>query len=137
MKWPFVSRARFEDREQQILELKKELAETKLAHARVVDEINFRSTGFHLDPRFAQKPDETTTTQTPAAAPEELTGISKVISEVGTRPSAIRKHIELTSMSQMEKAEREAAAGHEAMLRAEAAKRLEEVLDKSRTPATA
>jgi hypothetical protein len=40
-------------------------------------------------------------------------------------------------MSQMEKAEREAAAGHEAMLRAEAAKRLEEVLDKSRTPATA
>jgi uncharacterized protein (DUF58 family) len=136
MKWPFVSRARFEDREQQILELKKELAETKLAHARVVDEINFRSTGFHLDPRFAQKPDDSAAT-TPAAAPEELTGISKVISEVGTRPSAIRKHIELTSMSQMEKAEREAAAGREAMLRAEAAKRLEEVLDKSRTPATA
>jgi hypothetical protein len=137
MKWPFVSRARFEDREQQILDLKKELAETKLAHARVVDEINFRSTGFHLDERFAKKPDDSPAASTPAAAPEELTGISKVIAEVGTRSSAIRRQLELTSLSQMEKAEREAAAGRETMLRAEAARRLEEVLDKSKTAATA
>jgi hypothetical protein len=137
MKWPFVSRARFEDREQQILELKKELADMKLAHARVVDEINFRSTGFHLDERFAKKPDDSAAASTPAAAPEELTGISKVISEVGTRSSAIRRQLELTSLSQMEKAEREAAEGRAMTLRAEAARRLEEVLDKSKTAATA
>jgi hypothetical protein len=50
----------------------------------------------HLDERFAKKADDSPPATTPAAAPEELTGISKSIAEVGTRPSAIRKHMELT-----------------------------------------
>ena len=134
MRWPLVSRARFEDREREVLELKRELAELKHAHSYVVDEINFRSTGFHLDQRFAKKADETPVAATPAAAPQELTGISKVISEVGTRPSAIRRHMELTSMSQLEKAEKEARDARERNLQIEAARRLEEALQAGTQP---
>jgi hypothetical protein len=137
MKWPFVSRARFEDREQQILELKKELADVKLTYARVLDEINFRSTGFHLDPRFATKADETAPPVKPAAEPEPLTGLSKVINEVGTRPSAIRKALEFQAVSEMEKTEAAARAGRETERRAEAARRLEEVLESTKPQAQA
>jgi hypothetical protein len=137
MKWPFVSRARFDDRERQIVELKQELVEAKLSYARVVDEINFRSTGFHLDPRFATAPAPAEATPTPAAAAatEELTGMAKVMSEVGRRPSAIRKALEFQSLSEMEKAEAAARAGRENERRAEAARRLEEVLESTKSQA--
>jgi hypothetical protein len=136
MRFPFVFRARFEDKERQILELKQELAEVRLAHARVVDEINFRSTGFHLDPRFATQKPEGATSE-PAAPPEELTGIAKVINEVGTRPSAVRRYMEQTQVSEMEKAEAAARAARDMTLRAEAARRLEEALQAGTPKASA
>jgi hypothetical protein len=135
MKWPFVSRARFEDRERQVVELKQELAEVRLAHARVVDEINFRSTGFHLDPRFATKAEETAVPVKPAAEPEPLTGIAKIRSEVGSRPSAIRRALEFQSVSEMDKAEAEALRARDAQRQQEAARRLEEVLESTKPQA--
>lgn len=45
MKWPLVSRARFEDMKQNYIELKE-------VHERMVDRMNFVNTGFHLHKRF-------------------------------------------------------------------------------------
>jgi hypothetical protein len=140
MRLPFVSRARFEDRELQIDELKQELAELRFKHDRVLDEINFRSTGFHLDPRFATKPDENP--PQPAAQPEpekELTGIAKAIHETGGRPSAVRRYMETESMSNLAQAEAAAQQGRDLARQQEAAKRMSEILEstKNKPAATA
>jgi len=103
MNWPFVSRERFIDRERQILDLKRELADVKHAYMRVVDEINFRSSGFHLDERFVKKEDSTAVV--PQVKEEEPTGISRSIAQVGTRMTALRQHLEMSNVSQLEKAE--------------------------------
>lgn len=139
MRWPFVSRARFEDREREVLELKRELAELKHAHSRVVDRINFRSTGFHLDERFAaeDKNDPTQTPAAPPAPPEKLDGISNAIAQVGTRPTAIRNFMEMTNVSQLEKAEKEARDARERDLQIQAARRLEEALQAGTSKASA
>jgi len=127
MNWPFVSRERFIDRERQILDLKRELADVKHAYMRVVDEINFRSSGFHLDERFVKKEDSTAVV--PQVKEEEPTGISRSIAQVGTRMTALRQHLEMSNVSQLEKAEQEARAAREVELQAMAARRLEEALD--------
>jgi hypothetical protein len=127
MNWPFVSRERFIDRERQILDLKRELADIKHAYMRVVDEINFRSSGFHLDERFVKKEDSTAVV--PQVKEEEPTGISRSIAQVGTRMTALRQHLEMSNVSQLEKAEQEARAAREVELQAMAARRLEEALD--------
>jgi len=139
MKWPFVSRARFEDRERQVAELKQELADVKLAHARVVDQINFRSTGFHLDERFAAKADETATAAPVQSAeqPQDLSEMAQAINKVGTRPTALRQYLEHRHVSEMEKTEAAARAGRESERRAEAARRLEEVLETTKPQAQA
>jgi len=126
MNWPFVSRERFIDRERQILDLKRELADIKHAYMRVVDEINFRSSGFHLDERFVKKEDSTAVV--PQVKEEEPTGISRSIAQVGTRMTALRQHLEMSNVSQLEKAEQEARAAREVQMQAEAARRLEEAL---------
>lgn len=136
MNWcPFVSKSRYVDGERAIAELKQELKDLRYAHARVLDEINFRSTGFHIDERFVTK--ESAAVPPSEVKPEEPTGIAASIAQVGTRPSAIRRHMELTSQSNLEKAEEAARIGRENDLRAQAAARMEEILQKSRTPATA
>ena len=127
MNWPFVSRERFIDRERQILDLKRELADIKHAYMRVVDEINFRSSGFHLDERFVKKEDSTAVV--PQVKEEEPTGISRSIAQVGTRMTALRQHLEMSNVSQLEKAEQEARAAREVELQVMAARRLEEALD--------
>ena len=137
MNWcPFVSKSRYVDGERAIAELKQELKDLRYAHARVLDEINFRSTGFHIDERFVGKEVATAAAQ-PETKPEEPTGIAASIAQVGTRPSALRRHMELTSQSNLEKAEEAARIGRENDLRAQAAARMEEILQKSRTPAPA
>ena len=138
MNWPFVLKFRYLDREREILELKQELKDLKYAHVRVLDEINFRSTGFHLDERFVGK-ESTPAPQTaqPEAQQETPTGISASIAQVGTRPSAIRRHMELTSQRELEKAEEEARIGRERDLRAQAATRLEEALQLGKQKAQA
>lgn len=93
MQFPFVSRARFEDRERQILELKQEMAALKEEHARVLDEIVFRSTNFHLHERFDKKREEPVAPQ-PEPKAEPLGPIADAINRVGTRPSAIRQFME-------------------------------------------
>ena len=135
MNWPFVSAARFADREREILELKRELSEVKHAYNRVVDQINFRSTGFHLDERFVTKEEPGVTP--PAPKQEELTGIAASIAQVGTRGTAIRRHLELTNLSNLEKAEQEARAAREVELQATAARRLEEALQAGKQKAQA
>jgi hypothetical protein len=136
MRFFFVSRARFEDREKQILELKQELVELKFEHARVLDEIVFRSTGFHTDPRFATAaaPAEAAPTQ-PVAPAEELTGVARAISEVGTRPTAVRRYLENASLSELEKTEAAARKGREVAAAQEAARRMNEVLEKTKPQA--
>jgi hypothetical protein len=136
MNWPFVLKSRYADREREILELKQELKDLKYAHARVLDEINFRSTGFHVDERFVGKEAAPVAPQ-PETKQEELTGIGASIAQVGTRPSAIRRHMELTSQSNLEKAEQEARIGRENDLKAQAAARMETILKKNSAPATA
>jgi hypothetical protein len=127
MNWPFVSRERFIDRERQILDLKRELADVKHAYMRVIDEINFRSSGFHLDERFVSKE----AAPVPQVQPkqDEPTGIGASIAQVGTRMTALRQHLEMSNVSQLEKAEQEARAAREVELQAMAARRLEEALD--------
>lgn len=93
MQFPFVSRARFEDRERQILELKQEMAALKEEHARVLDEIVFRATNFHLHERFDKKRDEPVAVQ-PESKAEPLGPIADAINRVGTRPTAIRQFME-------------------------------------------
>lgn len=64
MSWfPFVSRARFEELRERLQEKQKELSELQLQHMRVVDEINFRSTGFHLYPQFAKSEEQAEATR--------------------------------------------------------------------------
>ena len=136
MRLPFVSRARFDDREREILELKRELADLKYAHARVLDEINFRSTGFHIDERFVTKPDPHAPAG-PVPQQEELSGLGAVINQVGTRPSAIRRKMELDAMAGLDKAEAEARAGRERDLQMQAARRLEAALQAGTSKAQA
>jgi hypothetical protein len=57
MKWPFVTRARFEDAQKHIAKLETERDALRENYERVTDEINFRATGFHLYPRFEKKAD--------------------------------------------------------------------------------
>lgn len=92
MKWPFVSAARYADREREVLELRRELAEVKARYDRVIDEINFRSTGFHLFERFEKK--EETPSVVAAQPAAEPTGIAAAIDKVGRRPTAIRQYLE-------------------------------------------
>ena len=105
--FPFVSRARFLDREREILEFRRELADLKFNHERVLDEINFRSTGFHLYQRFDRKEEPVPVAVGPV--PETpATGVSDAINKVGRRPSAIRQYMETTATQGFETQEREA-----------------------------
>lgn len=125
---PFVSRARYADREREILELRRELAEVKYAHARVVDEINFRSTGFHLDERFVKKDEAPQLSAAQAEESEQPTGIGAVIQQVGTRPSAIRSYLESTAATEHQQKEKDYDQKQRAELQAKAANMMEEIL---------
>ena len=129
MQFPFVSRARFEEKDQLVRELRQDLAELKMTHERVLDEINFRSTGFHLYERFVKKEEPVSTATAEANEPaEELTGVEKAIHKVGTRPSAVRRFMELESQNNLAEAEKAASAARDSQRREEARKRLEEAL---------
>jgi hypothetical protein len=109
MTWqfPFVSRARYSDREREIAELKGELAKLRDRYDRVIDEINFRSTGFHLDERFSAKEQSTPVAAAPEPSEaEQPTGLEDAIRRVGTRPSAVRRYLETTSMTGLAEQER-------------------------------
>jgi hypothetical protein len=144
MRLPFVSRARFEDREQHILGLKKELAELKFEHARVLDEIVFRSTGdmsrgipgFHLDPRFATAAPPADVAPAQPAEPEKNLGpVAEAINKVGTRPTAVRRYMENQSLSHLEQAEAEARRGREIQSQDEVRQRMEAILEKTKPQA--
>jgi hypothetical protein len=128
--WPFVSKARYADRVQEILDLKQELKDLRYAHARVLDEINFRSSGFHLDERFVGK--EIAATPQPDVKQEQPNPV-----DTAPNMSARRRQLEIASSSNLEKAEAEARAGRERARQVEAAQRMTEILEKTRTPATA
>lgn len=127
MKFPFVSRARFEDKELRIRELQQEIKDLKYSHARVVDEINFRSTGFHIDERFVRA-EEVLPASAPIAAREPSVGVSGAIEQFGPRMTAIRRGMEATNMISQQEEERKAAEVHEQKQQIEAARRMEEVL---------
>lgn len=90
---PFVSRARFEDREQRIRELKEELAELRHRYDRMLDPAVHVATGVHIHERFEKKPQNVATAE-PTESAEPLNGLSEAINKVGTRPTAIRKFME-------------------------------------------
>lgn len=129
--WPFVSRTRYADREREILELKRELAEVRHKYDRVVDRINYRSTGFHLDDRFAaedaHEPAEVKAAQ-PDESPAEPTGIAAAIHAVGNRPSAIRSYLEQTAQKEFQEKEKAWEEKRLTSLRAQALDRMEEAL---------
>ncbi len=128
--WPFISQARYEDREREILELKRELAELKYAHARIIDRINFRSTGFHIDERFAKEDAREPSDVQPATAPGEPSPV-----ESAPNMTARRRQLEITSISNLDKAEAEARAARGRDLQAQAAARLEEALQAGKAKA--
>jgi hypothetical protein len=140
MEFPFVSRARYLDREREILELKRELAELRYKHDRVLDEINFRSTNFHLDERFVKKEEaQPVMTQTAPAAAEaekdsEPTGIADAINKVGRRPSAIRQYMESTSATEYQAKEKAFDELTATKRREEAFKRMTEALKGNAVP---
>lgn len=107
MRWPFVTAARFADREREILGLRQELAETKARYERVIDEVNFRSTGFHLFERFDRK--ESEAPAIPVSQKQELepTGVSAAINKVGRRPTAIRQYLESQAEGDMAQQQKE------------------------------
>jgi hypothetical protein len=128
MRFPFVSRARYADRERDILELKEELAELKYAHARVVDEISFRSTGFHIDERFIGK--ESAAAPQPEVKQEEPNPV-----DTAPNMSARRRQLEIATSSNLEKAEAEARTARDRARQAEAAERMAEILEKTKAAA--
>jgi hypothetical protein len=128
MKCPFVLKSRYEDREREIADLRKELAEVKYSYARVVDEITFRSTKFHVDERFVTK--DAAAAPQPEVQQEELNPV-----DTAPNMTARRRAMEAASMSTLEKAEVEARAGRERARQAEAVARMAEVLEKTKTPA--
>ncbi len=89
MKWP-ISRSRFEALQAE----HKELRET---YERLLDEINFRSTGFHLFPRFAKVDDKPPV----QAKPEQrvtLTAMQEAM-QGGGPISAVRRRMESVSLA--------------------------------------
>jgi hypothetical protein len=139
---PFVSRARYADREREILELRRELADLRHKYDRVIDRINFRSTGFHLDDRFAaedvREPEEIKKAAGVASEqPKEeaqLTGIAAAISEVGRRPTAIRNFIENTAATDYQAKEKAFDEQQRTRLREEAYNRMTEALKAKSVP---
>jgi hypothetical protein len=137
MNFPFVSRARYADREREILELRRELAEARHNYERVTDEINFRSTGFHLYERFVKKDEPQPAIADPAEEEEEPTGIAAAIHQVGTRPTALRQYLESTASTEHQQKEKAYDQKKQAALRAQAADALEQVLERTKPQAQA
>jgi hypothetical protein len=52
---PWVSARRLEEREREVLELRRELADLKHVHERLLDHSHFEKTGFHLYERYASE----------------------------------------------------------------------------------
>jgi hypothetical protein len=129
MKLPFVTRARFEDKCAELARLRGELEALRYKHDRVLDEINFRSTGFHLDERFEKKEEaQPVLAQQPAAEEDKPSGIGAVIQQVGTRPSAIRSYMESTATSDYREKEKAYDLQQEAATRERAHRLMEEAL---------
>lgn len=128
MPWPFVLRSRFDDRERRINELLQEIKDLKYAHARVVDEINFRSTGFHIDERFAAKEEAAPIGALPSEPEVPKTGVAAAIERVGTRPTAIRNFLEMQGVSGQQEQERKELEGAEIRKKEALRLRLEEAL---------
>lgn len=107
MPWPFVSRARFEDREQTIRELKAELTALNLRYDRLLDPAVHVATGVHIDERFERKQEPTSLATAQVAEPVS-TGLGDAINKVGRRATAIRSYMESTSQAGFDQHEREA-----------------------------
>lgn len=93
--WPFdfVSRERYEEKVAELRDLKE-------VHERFVDEMNFRSTGFHLHARFATVQEPEAVEQ---AKPKSALVDAKVESEdLGNNPRSVLKTIEAKNMSEFE-----------------------------------
>ena len=54
-RWPWVSGTRLGDREREVLQLRRDLAELKHTHERLLDHVHFEKTGFHLYDRYASE----------------------------------------------------------------------------------
>lgn len=106
MNWPWVSRARLDAVTDRLNELKADHAELKLVHRRIVDEVNFRSSGFHLYPEFEKRlePD-------PPAAPKkenpevELNTTEKAIQQYGPRIRSVVTAIEQDNLGKFSQQE--------------------------------
>lgn len=106
MSFPFVSRARFEDLQHRLDEKNRELQELRKQHARVVDEINFRSTGFHIYPEFAAS--EQTDAPRVRPAPDPLNEQDKQPEEIfSTRMRTRLQSVEQKNLVDFEKRRKE------------------------------
>lgn len=127
--WPFVFRQLYDDKVAQLAEVRAELVAVKTENRRVLDEINYRSTGFHVYPEFERKDVEVNESAAVPQVPRmEATGVEGAIEKVGTRMSAIRRQVELDSLNKFGKTEAEFRDGREAALAKQATETMEKVL---------
>jgi hypothetical protein len=117
---PFVSRARFADSERRNQELRQDLAALRDTHERVLDEINFRSSGFHLYSRFEKKAEEPVVIK--AASTDE-----QPIVNSGTRVRGQLRAIEGKNQAEYEKERRDQQA-MDAVRQARAASLMEDAV---------
>jgi len=91
MHWPFVSYARFEMLQERLRDVRDELDQVKHEHRRVTDEINFRSSGFHLYPEFERPAAAVESTPT---KPAEIADPVQDAINAGGPLSAVRRRME-------------------------------------------
>jgi hypothetical protein len=135
MNWPFVSQARFADREREVLELRRELRETREHFERILDEINFRSSGFHLYARY-ERPADPVTVEAKKEPELEPTGVAAAIRAVGTRGTAIRQYMEAEAMGNISLEEKRIAEDRERQRQLKVAAMMEEVLTSGKNKAS-
>jgi len=93
MHWPFVSYARFEMLQERLRDVRDELDQVKHEHRRITDEINFRSSGFHLYPEF-EKP-AVVAAESVATKPTEIADPVQEAINAGGPLSAVRRRMEV------------------------------------------